>query len=57
MRLVGGEEDTEGTVEICYYNIWGLVAVHGWDDNDATVVCNELGFTSDGNKLFTIILQ
>ena len=56
MRLVGGREDTEGTVEICYYNIWGLVAVHGWDDNDAAVVCNELGFTSGGNKLFTIII-
>ena len=44
-RLVGGREDTEGTVEICYFNLWGLVSVIGWNDTDASVVCYELGYS------------
>ena len=47
-RLVGGREDTEGTVEICYFNLWGLVSVFGWNDADASVVCHELGYSRDG---------
>ena len=47
-RLVGGTEDTEGTVEICYFNLWGLVSVIGWNDTDASVVCYELGYSRDG---------
>ena len=47
-RLVGGREDTEGTVEICYFNLWGLVSVLGWNDTDASVVCYELGYSRDG---------
>ena len=47
-RLVGGREDTEGTVEICYFNLWGLVSVFGWNDADASVVCYELGYSRDG---------
>lgn len=33
----------QGTVEICLDNVWCLVAEHGWDDNDARVVCRKLG--------------
>ena len=35
IRLVGGSTNLEGTVEICFGNLWGLIAESGWGDHDA----------------------
>lgn len=46
--MVGGDTEAEGTVEICFDNLWGLVEESGWGMNDAQVVCEQLGHGTTG---------
>ena len=43
VRLVGGETEREGRVEMCYNGVWGSVCASGWDEVAANLVCSELG--------------
>ena len=43
IRLAGGNESF-GRVEICADGMFGSVCDDEWDDRDAQVVCNQLGF-------------
>ena len=49
MKLVGGKYSNEGTVLVCYNNLWGLISDTAWSNGDARVVCRSLGH-SDGSK-------
>ena len=48
MRLVGGNVDNEGRVEICLNNEWGTICDDSWNTNDANVACGALGFATTG---------
>ncbi len=49
MRLVGGATEYEGLVELCQGNSFGTVCDDlSWGDNEARIVCRQLGFEEEG---------
>ena len=45
LRLVNGESEMEGRVEMCRDGKWGTVCDSQWTDNHTAVVCRHLGFS------------
>ena len=49
LQLAGGNIPNEGRVEICIRdNVWGTVCDDSWGSDDATVVCRQLGYSTQG---------
>ena len=55
-----------GRIEVCDNNSWGTICSNSWDDIDASVACNQLGYSLYGNQcvhcdsvliLYTVFLQ
>ena len=50
IRLVDGEGSHEGRVELCINNTWSTICDNEWGVEEAVVVCNQLGFSLEGNS-------
>ena len=48
IRLVGGQTDNEGNVEIFHNGRWGNICDDEWDKYEVEVVCRQLGFMLGG---------
>ena len=48
LRLVGGETEYEGLLEVCFSQRWGTVNGDGWSASDTQVACRQLGFDTLG---------
>lgn len=55
LRLVGGNIENEGRVEICVNNIWGTVCDNSWGSAEASVVCLQLGYSTHGQCQYNIV--
>ena len=47
-----GLSPNEGTVQVCFDNLWGLVDESGWSLSDAKVVCYQLGYETEGGDYY-----
>ena len=48
LRLVEGETEWEGRLEVCFNQRWGTVGNDGWTEVNSQVMCNAFGYDFTG---------
>lgn len=48
VRIIDGTSPLIGRVEVCINGGWGTVCSNYWTNDDATVVCRQLGYSTKG---------
>ena len=54
MRLMEGETEWEGRLEVCLSGRWGTVGGNEWTQTNSHVVCNALGYDITGRYTFEL---
>ena len=57
IRIVDGNGPNLGRLEICINGDWGTVCDDMWSHTNAQVVCRQLGYSTDGDLLYKMILD
>jgi hypothetical protein len=47
IKVVDGQDTSDGRIEICFDNLWGTICSQSWDKNDALIACKQLGFSTE----------
>ena len=56
-RLVNGVIQNEGEIEVCINGVWGSICADQWDETDAYVLCQQLGYIDTGDNCFAQMLE
>ena len=56
IRVGDASSVMQGAVEVCINGTWGGICSEDWDNRDASVVCRQLGFSSNGTVAFFVVL-
>ena len=51
VRLQDGTDPSNGRVEVCHNGIWGSICINHLDQYDASIVCRQLGYDSEGTLI------
>lgn len=54
IRVTDTSSTMYGAVEICINDTWGAICSDHWDNNDASVVCRQLGHSPYGMQGFPL---
>ena len=57
VRLIEGDTEREGRVEMCYNGVWGAVCADGWNDIAANIVCTQLGYKNQYSSPGELVYQ
>ena len=47
IRLIHGNTEYDGLVEVCFNQRWGTVNGNGWSSVDTQVACRQLGYPTE----------
>ena len=56
VRIVGSSNPSFGRVEVCVNQTWGTICDSAWNDNAASVICKQQGFSSYGIHIINVII-
>ena len=55
VHLVGGDVISRGRVEYCYDGSWYSICADDWNEEEARVVCNMLGYAQGKVEIYTCL--
>ena len=50
VRLMEGDHDWEGRLEMCFNGRWGTIGSSGWTKTNTKIVCDALGYEVSGKR-------